>query len=338
MAGTAVARAHVLDLEAFQKALALKDVSKDAVTLPCHVLPVTRNRRFFGREELLKRIDAKVAYGTGEDGIRSVAVHGLGGVGKTQTALAYAYMKTKDLDGVFWISAETEVVLKQSFTRVALKLQLPNAHPQNHEENTVLVLNWINQTKAKWLLIFDNVEDVHILEDCWPVAERGSVLVTARHHSVAVQPIDDGIEIETFSTEEGADFLHHLLPESGNSALERQARLDLSTRLSGHALAISQMVALIKAKKMSVSSFVPYYDKYTKKIHRDRKAGWKYLGYDHTLDTVWLLSFGALSTSARLCLSVFAFIDPDRIPRQLFEPSEDASLPGTVECLRDEYE
>jgi hypothetical protein len=182
------------------------------------------------------------------------------------------------------------------------------------------------------------VEDVRILEDCWPVAERGSVLVTTRQSAVAVQPIDIGIEIETFTIEDGAAFLKHLIPNRSDSEAENKARTDLSMRLSGHALAISQMAALIIAKQISITNFVPYYDKYTRKIHRERKAGWKYVGYNHALDTVWLLSFGALSEQAKTCLSIFAFLDPDRIPDQLFEPSDSADLPSTLGFLCDGYE
>jgi len=110
------------------------------------MLPAARNRRFFGREELLQRIDSELTYTHEEAGIRSVALHGLGGVGKTQVALAFAYSKINDFNAIFWIAAETDVVLKQSFSRIAINLKLPNAHPQNHEENTLLVLSWLNQT------------------------------------------------------------------------------------------------------------------------------------------------------------------------------------------------
>lgn len=137
-------RTHATDLKAFQKALSLKD--EEQVSLPCHMLPAARNRRFFGRAELLDRIDGELISAQGEDGVRSVALYGIGGVGKTQVALAYAYLKLKHFDAIFWISAETDVVLKQSFSRIALNLKLPNARPQNHEENLLLVLSWLNQT------------------------------------------------------------------------------------------------------------------------------------------------------------------------------------------------
>jgi hypothetical protein len=122
--------------------------------------------------------------------------------------------------------------------------------------------------------------------------------------------------------------LRHLLPNHSESDVEKQARIELSVRLSGHALAISQMAALINTKKMSVATFVPYYDKYTRKIYRERKTGWKYVGSNHegALDTMWLLSFGALSDKAKTCLSLFAFLDPERIPDNIFD------VPDTRPC------
>ena len=74
-------------------------------------------------------------------------LYGLGGIGKTQIALAYAYQKLDSLDAVFWIAADTEYSIQQSFSRVALDaLKLPNAHPQAYQENMILVLDWLQKT------------------------------------------------------------------------------------------------------------------------------------------------------------------------------------------------
>lgn len=64
----------------------------------------------------------------------------------------------------------------------------------------------------KWLLIYDNVESHHIFNDCWPTAKHGAILVTTRKYAVASQPIDRGIEIKEFSTDDGAQLLLYFLP------------------------------------------------------------------------------------------------------------------------------
>lgn len=50
-------QARLLDRETIQKMLALNISKDDVAQLPCCVLPVARNSRFFGREDLLSRID-----------------------------------------------------------------------------------------------------------------------------------------------------------------------------------------------------------------------------------------------------------------------------------------
>ncbi|MBO0797098.1 MAG: hypothetical protein J2P36_39975 [Ktedonobacteraceae bacterium] len=54
-----------------------------------------------------------------------VALHGLGGIGKTQVALEYAYRHALDYRAIFWIEAETSERALSSLLRMADILQLP---------------------------------------------------------------------------------------------------------------------------------------------------------------------------------------------------------------------
>ena len=47
---------------------------------------------------------------------------------------------------MFWLSSETEVTLRQSFSDIATQLKLPNATPNDHEHNRTLALNWLQTT------------------------------------------------------------------------------------------------------------------------------------------------------------------------------------------------
>lgn len=117
------------------------------VTLPCNNPPVAENSQFFGRQGIMKKIDDHLRPADTGKRLSSIALYGLGGIGKTQIALAYAYSKVEQLDAVLWIAAQDQLSIRQSFSRIAVDaLQLPNAHPQSHQEKMVLVLLWLQKT------------------------------------------------------------------------------------------------------------------------------------------------------------------------------------------------
>lgn len=57
--------------------------------LPCYYVPLGPSGRFYGRNEVLEQVKNALNPGRDSSGIRSLALHGLGGVGKTQIALHY---------------------------------------------------------------------------------------------------------------------------------------------------------------------------------------------------------------------------------------------------------
>ncbi|PVH73049.1 hypothetical protein DL98DRAFT_576474 [Cadophora sp. DSE1049] len=239
-------QSETIDMAMFRKALSLKEApTAKTKTAAVNNIPVSRNKQFFGREDIIKALDEQLLPGDNNPGMSSVAIYGLGG-----------------------------------------------------------------------LLIFDNVESGHIFDLYWPVAEHGSILITTRRRGYATQPVSVGLELKEFDSTQGARFLvHSLLNEiTDEFNPEFKAAMGLSEKLSGLALAISQMAALINARSMSLDKFMILYDKHQKKVHRERRTGWKYAGYNHALDTVWELSFEALEPDSRLLLGILSFLVPDTIP------------------------
>ncbi len=70
------------------------------------VLPYYRNRYFVGRGEELEEIHASLCGGMPMDRSCSVLLHGIGGIGKTQIALEYAYRHTEDFSSILWLDAK----------------------------------------------------------------------------------------------------------------------------------------------------------------------------------------------------------------------------------------
>lgn len=308
-------------------------------TLPCFdTLPPPANH-FFGRERYLEKIHEKLAPSAAV--LQSIAIHGLGGVGKTQIALAYAHKHKflKTYDAILWVNSETDLSLASSFTTIAiiLGISIPGSHTD--AENRVLVLSQL-QKITSWLLIFDNAEDPRLLQEFWPSTSHGSVLVTSRNHILALTTSSDGLEIETFGEKEGAEFLlSRFKAEQREIPGESKAALELVQKLGGHALGINQMAALIIHRGLTIAEFMSSYDKRTKEIHREHRLGQRSSGYLHYLDTVWKMSFGLLSeeqhASSFTMLGVLSLMASDLIPQDLFKHNE--NLPDSLDFCEDAY-
>lgn len=142
---------HRMDLETFQKLLSQSRASQESGRVPCHMLPVAENKRFFGRKDIIQQIEDHLKPVDKSTGLKSLAIYGLGGIGTTQIALAYAYSKLSEVDAVFWVPAENELAMEQGFSRIAVEgLQLPNANPQSHRDNMVMVMTWLQKTSMSW--------------------------------------------------------------------------------------------------------------------------------------------------------------------------------------------
>lgn len=163
------------------------------------------------------------------------------------------------------------------------------------------------------MIIYDNAETIELLRDYWPLSgSNGRVLITTRNHMLGFDPADAGLEILPWDTDTGSKFLLHLLAGHISAELlanETQSAYSLSKRLSGHALALSNMCGLIHRRSWSISELVEVYDR-----SKDFKDG---------LETVWQLSFENLKPDCAALLSVFTFCAPDSIPQSLFEFNEE---------------
>ena len=138
----------------------VEDRIREAVgELPVEVVhflvPFMRNPDFVGREEDLERLHQALS-GEGPVGIRPAGLTGMGGIGKTQLAVEYAYRYADAYpDGVFWINA-TEP-LAQGFARLGTRLR-PATADRSLDEQILAAVGYLrDHTDA--LVILDNLAD-----------------------------------------------------------------------------------------------------------------------------------------------------------------------------------
>lgn len=122
---------------------------EETAKLPCFVLPPTRTSRFFDRSDVMRHMEEHFGKVDPNQSFRSLALWGLGGVGKSSVALRFAELKLlrNELDALFWVSSETNASIGQSFTEIATKLKLAEARPGDPDENVKLVLDWLSNTR-----------------------------------------------------------------------------------------------------------------------------------------------------------------------------------------------
>ena len=163
---------------------------------PWLVPEAMRTRYFTGRDDLLRGLRRRLS-----ERHRAV-LSGLGGVGKTQTAIEYAVRHRADYpNGVFWVDAQTGNGLTSGFLRIAKALHLRAAEAHDQEAAVQAVLARLNAMDG-WLLILDNVEDRAEVRRFVPERDRGDVLITSREPVFAALGMPRGFDVGDLQSEE----------------------------------------------------------------------------------------------------------------------------------------
>jgi hypothetical protein len=145
---------------------------------------------------------------SGDGSRRTVVLHGLGGIGKTQLAVAYAKRHKDNYSSIFWLNIKDEDSLKQSFTELAR--QISREHPsairfsnmdtnQNLNEVVDSVKSWLSlPNNTRWLMIYDNYDNPKLstgsgtdpaavdIRKFLPESYQGSIIITTRSSQVDI--------------------------------------------------------------------------------------------------------------------------------------------------------
>jgi len=111
-----------------------------------HYIPFPENSKFFPRDDVLACLRSNLNHDSKDMHHRSMLLWGIGGIGKTQLALAYSYeRKRHGLHHILWISSETKDTILQSCTDLSVKLRLHGAvEGGQHDNNRRLLMKWLH--------------------------------------------------------------------------------------------------------------------------------------------------------------------------------------------------
>jgi len=111
-------------------------------------IPFPVNSKFSGRKDVLDEIHKILDPEVVASSVRSVALFGMGGVGKTQIATRYAHLNQEHFDAVLWVSADNVITISQSFRTIAegLGLLQPGTGTQDAAAALWKVKDWLSAT------------------------------------------------------------------------------------------------------------------------------------------------------------------------------------------------
>jgi tetratricopeptide (TPR) repeat protein len=276
---------------------------------------------FKGRDRFLDNLHQSLSRGGGRTAITGSALRGLGGIGKTRTAVEYARAHEHDYTALLFVIAESPEALRRNLAALAAPLVLNLPEHQATEEDVRLkaVLDWL-KLHPGWLLILDNVDTVEALEEADELISRltgGQVLITSRLSRFAGH--FDALELDLLDIEDAVAFLLKRTERGRNKAPDdaataRKLAVDDLDRL---AIALEQAGAQIEKLGISFARYRKLW-----RDNRDKTAGWsdeKITKYKRALGVTWRTSVDQLTPVGRRLLSLLSWFAPEPIPVFLLE-------------------
>jgi len=288
-------------------------------------VPYQRNRFFTGREGELNHLHRALLAEHTVALSHPQGISGLGGIGKTQTALEYAYRYRSDYSAVFWVNASSVTALTSDLVQLANVLHLPERQARDEAMIVEAVLRWL-RLHTGWLLICDNIDDLSIADHLLPKAGPGHILFTTRAH--AFGGIAQRVAIQQMEPDIGALLLLRRAEIIAPEALLERARSDeqqtarlISQEVDGLPLALDQAGAYIKETPCLLSEYLPLYRTRRSAILQERGHSTQIIqDYPDSVATTWSLSFGRVkqaNPAAAELLNACAFLAPESIPEEL---------------------
>ncbi len=248
-----------------------------------------------------------------------------GGMGKTQTAVAYAYRNRREYTAVLWARANSEWILKTDLLAIARLLGLAGNDGRNLDEAVLAVKAWLDGN-LEWLFVLDNADDPAVVNALFQPVSHGQILLTSRTASWNTWGISESVQLGPMLPEEAMNFLFKRTGRLKSDPAERFAAMTLAQELGNFPVALEQAGAYLAATHRT---FREYLHELSPQLKPSRDPSAPALpgntrtkgnGCPASVISTWALSVDEIdkeSASSADLLRVSAFLFPDRIPLDL---------------------
>ncbi|KAG4275167.1 hypothetical protein FPRO04_08829 [Fusarium proliferatum] len=312
-----------------------------------YALPYEKNEDFVSRPDITSRLEELLPMNSDE--FRSAALWGLGGSGKTQVALEYAYNRyRKSPCSVFWVHADTEATFSHDYSSIAKVLGL-----EGQGSGPELLQNVRHKIESleKWLLVLDNADDLSLFGvgptasnrtskfiDFIPKGPNGTILWTSRDEAIGGSLVGTrrSIPVSKMTFEESKALLDSTISRP-TSRKEFKDICSLMDELQHLPLAISQAGAYMRRTDTSISQYLADL--------KEEQARWRVLketefdkhrlhGNSNSILETWSISIRRIRQENEMAyeiLHILAYFDNQNIPQPLVEAAAEHGQEGNVE-------
>ena len=279
-------------------------------------LPLNRNVYFYGRKKTIIKLRNEII----KKG--KVALTGIPGVGKTQIAIEYAYRFGSTYRSILWSRAENNETMVSSFIQIAEILNLPEKNEQKKDHIISAVLNWLSKND-RWLLVYDNIENMSRLSNFIPIGIKGHILITTR--AQAIGGVAQRIHVKPFLPKDGARYILHRSgiissksEDNDSSGLTLKGHAEsLSTELGGLPLSLDQAGAFMEENSVRPDEYLSLYRVEGKSLRESRgQHDTSSQGHSKSVSITFNIAFRKiidLSPAAAELIRLCAFLYPEQI-------------------------
>ncbi|KAF2686316.1 hypothetical protein K458DRAFT_430168 [Lentithecium fluviatile CBS 122367] len=317
------------------------------------MVPFARDDLFVGREDIITEISEKRAVSRNHTRLALVE---LGGIGKSQFAIEYAYriQQAEPRTLVVWIHASNRTRLEQRYGDIADSILVPGREDPKVDV-LQLVCTWLSDGRhGRWLMILDNIDDDAVffggdedtagtaqmgeitsykrpLEGFLPQTPNGTILITSRNNLAAANLVGTYgsiVQVEPMEEEDALALLNTRVPFDESDKADAKALVQALERIP---LAITQAAAYIKtrAQTTTMSGYLElFHASEENQVRLLGRKGLQDLRRDHSVRhaviATWQISFTQIQKTEQPAVDLLALMsmfDKQGIPMSLLRKS-----------------
>ncbi|GFF61024.1 hypothetical protein IFM51744_10562 [Aspergillus udagawae] len=277
----------------------------------------------------------------------TVVLYDLGGIGKTQVALKYAYDFKDEYSAIFWVNYRSADTVKQSLFAAAERVHWRNPswpglkevlESNDINKASLAVIDWLSQDQNnRWLVICDGYDQCQTddsKQENWDLhrmirAHHGHILITSRWRQ---SDLWHHVQIEKFTDlSQGVDLL---LKRSDRPSLRDDPDIQrLAQTLDGLPLALVTAGAYLGICLYSCSKYLSVYNQSWLRLLKETPTS---DAYDRTLYSTWNLTWARICTVNKLAANLLqfcAYFDNKGLWFELFQMGDGLDKPRWLQSL-----